>query len=399
MDLTNSISGGRGFYVGELQSGYGVHGTIIGSPVTSSDFDMWAWGMVARGARAINFYAFYPMNAGYESGGYGLINLDGRLTGRSIHAGEIARRIQENSDLLLQSHPEPAEAAIIFNPLLPLLGGYDEQGSRTAIHQAVAGYHRMFFERNLPLDVLSSRELSQSRLQLYKLVIVPYPLMMTSDEAHVLKRYVEDGGHLFVEARPGWVDDRGYAEPKIPGFGWDQMLGVLEKELIPEQELTIKWGSQTFKSMAFLERFDPQNSSAKAVAYSADGTPVAFESNFGKGSTIVIGSFVGQENYREAIEMHPLAAILADWAHLTKPALHAPALLELREMQATSGRFVFLLNHGQSPATVEFTRALEKPASRIREIASAQEVRPTGTSLTIRSEVPAQAVRIYRIDY
>ncbi|HKR32547.1 MAG TPA: alpha-amylase family protein, partial [Terriglobales bacterium] len=267
MDLTNSITGGRGFYVGELQSGYGVHGTIIGSPVTSSDFDMWAWGMVARGARAINFYAFYPMNAGYESGGYGLINLDGTLTERSIHAGEIAKRIQENSDLLLQSRLEPAEAAIIFNPLVPLLGGYDEQGSRTAIHQAVAGYHRMFFERNLPLDVLSSRELSQSGLQRYKLVIVPYPLMMTSNEAHVLQQYVANGGHLFAEARPGWVDDRGHAEPKIPGFGWDQMFGVREKELIPTKELTIKWGTQEFKSMTFLERFDPENGSARAVAY------------------------------------------------------------------------------------------------------------------------------------
>ena len=33
MDLTSSMTGGAGFYVGELQSGYGVHGTVIGSPV------------------------------------------------------------------------------------------------------------------------------------------------------------------------------------------------------------------------------------------------------------------------------------------------------------------------------------------------------------------------------
>jgi beta-galactosidase len=55
MDLTNSMTGGRGFYVGELQSGYGVHGTIVGSPVTGNDFELWTWGMVSRGARAINY--------------------------------------------------------------------------------------------------------------------------------------------------------------------------------------------------------------------------------------------------------------------------------------------------------------------------------------------------------
>jgi beta-galactosidase GanA len=399
MDLTNSITGGRGFYVGELQSGYGVHGIIVGSPVTSSDFDMWAWGMVARGARAINFYAFYPMNAGYESGGYGLINLDGTLTERAIHAGEIARRIQENSDLLLQSHPEPAEAAIIFNPLVPLLGGYDEQGSRTAIHQAIAGYHRMFFERNLPLDVLSSRELSQSGLQRYKLVIVPYPLMMTSDEAHVLEQYVANGGHLFVEARPGWVDDRGYAEPKIPGFGWEQMLGVREKELIPGKEFTIKWGPQEFKSMTFLERFDTPNGLAKPVAHSADQTPIAFENDFGKGSTIIIGSFVGQENYREPVDMHPLGAILAEWAHLTLAELHAPASVELRKMQGEKGHLVFFFNHADTPANVAFTLRLEKPASRIHEIVSGESAGSTASNLRIETVVPAQGVRIYRIDY
>ena len=42
----------------------------------------------------------------------------------------------------------------------PLLGGYDEENSRTAMHKALAGYHRMFFERNIPVEILSSRELA-----------------------------------------------------------------------------------------------------------------------------------------------------------------------------------------------------------------------------------------------
>src|SRR5438067_6692406 len=172
MDLTNSMTAGRGFYVGELQSGYGVHGTTIGSPVTPNDLELWTWGMVARGARAINYYAFYPMNAGYESGGYGLIDLDGSLTERSRRAGGNAKKIAENSDILLEAKPAPAEAAVVFSPLVPLLGGYDAYGSRNAMHQALAGYHRMFFERNLPLNVLSSRELASNNLSQYKLVIV-----------------------------------------------------------------------------------------------------------------------------------------------------------------------------------------------------------------------------------
>ncbi len=399
MDLTYSMTGGRGFYVGELQSGYGVHGTVIGSPVTSSDLELWTWGMVSRGARAINYYAFYPMNAGYESGGYGMINLDGTLTERSHRAGEIAQRIRKNADLLLQSHPQRAEVAIVFSPLAPLLGGYDEEGSRNAIHEAVAGYHRMFFERNLPVEVLSSRELAQDNLPQYKLVIVPYPLMLTNEEAAVLKSYVSAGGHLFVEARAGWVDERGHAEPKIPGFGWDEMLGVRERQLIPGKEFDVKWGDAQFKGMKFEEQFDAENKSARPVAFSMDGTPIAWENRFEKGSAIIFGSFAGQENYEHPVAMHPLAAILSRWAGLSAPNLHAPSMLELREMQAPKGRFIFFFNHSEKPAVVEFSRELEEPASNVREIMTDHTVSTTGRNLSLKTEIPAQSVRVYRIDF
>ncbi len=399
MDLTSSMTAGRGFYVGELQSGYGVHGTVIGSPVTASDLELWTWGMVSRGARAINYYAFYPMNAGYESGGYGMINLDGTVTERSQHAGELARQIQKNADLLLQSHLQRAEVAIVFSPLTPLLGGYDEDGSRNALHQAVAGYHRMFFERNLPVEVLSSRELAQDNLQQYKLVIVPYPLMLTNEEARLLKEYVSGGGNLFVEARPGWVDERGHAEPKIPGFGWDEMLGVREKQLIPSKEFQVKWGDAQFKATKFQEQFELEDKSARPMAFLTNGTPIAWENRYHKGKAILFGSFAGQENYEHPLPMHPLAGILTNWAHLSQPSLHAPLLLELRQMQAPNGRWVFFFNHSGKPATVEFSRELERPASSIQEITTDYKIKATGNALSVKTVVPAQSVRIYRIDF
>ncbi|HTM37770.1 MAG TPA: beta-galactosidase [Terriglobales bacterium] len=399
MDLTNSMTAGRGFYVGELQSGYGVHGTTIGSPVTPNDLELWTWGMVARGARAINYYAFYPMNAGYESGGYGMINLDGTLTERSRHAGEIAQRIQQNADLLLQSHAERAEVAIVFSPLAPLLGGYDEEGSRNAIHEAVAGYHRMFFERNVPVDVLSSRELDRDGLGKYKLVIVPYPLMLTSDEASALQNYASGGGHLFVEARPGWVDERGHAEPKIPGFGWNKMFGVREKQLVPGKEFEVAWGDAHFKAMKFQEQFEVEDQSAHAVAKLADGTPIAWENRYERGCAIIFGSFAGQQNYEHPVAMHPLEPILAQWAGVAHPNLHAPSLIELREMQAAEGRFVFIFNHSENPSAVEFSRDLEKPASGIREIMTNQRLPVAGKTFSVKLEIPPQSVRIYRIDY
>jgi beta-galactosidase len=399
MDLTASMTDGRGFYVGELQSGFGVHGTTIGSEVTPGDLEMWTWGMVSRGARAINYYAFYPMNAGYESGGYGMIELDGTLTERSRRAGETAKKIGVNKDLLLVAKPKQAEAAIIFSPLVPLLGGYDEENSRTSMHKALAGYHRMFFERNISVDVLSSRELAGRDLQKYKLIVLPYPLMMTNNEAAALKQYVEQGGHLFVEARPGWVNEDGHAEGAIPGFGWTEMLGVRETSIDPAKEAFVKWGGNEFTGASFEEHLSPLDDKAQVVARFADGTPAAFAHPHGRGSAILLATFAGQSNEEKPTAMHPLGAILAKWAGLTTPDLKAPELVELREMDAEKGRFIFLFNHAEQPAHVEFSESLGQAATRIQEISSGESSKVEGKHFAVSTEVPAQSLKIYRIDY
>jgi beta-galactosidase len=257
----------------------------------------------------------------------------------------------------------------------------------------------MFFERNLPVDVLSSRELPQDAIQRYKLIIVPYPLMLTDDEARILKEYVSAGGHFFVEARAGWVDERGFAQSTVPGFDWDEMLGVRERQLIPEREFEVAWETDRFKGMTFQEQFEVKSSSAHPLASLADGTPIAYENEYHEGKAIIFGSFAGQENYRHPVPMHPLAGVLAKWASLTEPNLRAPTLLELRQMHAPNGRLVFLFNHSQKSAPVEFTRALEKPAASIGEIMTGQNFPATGTKLNLRVEVPAESVRVFRIEF
>ena len=68
-------------------------------------------------------------------------------------------------------------------------------------------------------------------------------------------------------------------------------------------------------------------------------------------------------------------------------------------MYAPTGRWVFLFNHADRPASVEFRRAVEKPASSIREIMTGQGVAPEGTEVNLKTEVPAESVRVYRIAF
>jgi hypothetical protein len=169
--------------------------------------------------------------------------------------------------------------------------------------------------------------------------------------------------------------------------------------VIPGKTFDVKWGAAEFKATRFEEQFELENKTARPVAFLTNGMPIAWENRYNKGSAIVLGSFAGEENYEHPLPMHPLAKILVEWARLSQPKLNAPSLLELREMQAPGGRLIFLFNHSERTASVNFRRDLEKPASGIREIMTDAKIVTTGTSLLLRTEVPAQSVRIYRIDF
>ena len=420
VDLTRSAGVNHGFYIGELQGGFGVRGDVVSQEITALDVVRYMWTAVSRGARGINIYAFYPMNAGYESGGYGLINLDGTLTDRAKAAGEAARQIDANSDLLLRAHPKPAEVAIVVNQLTNLVGGAGHLNNRGAVSRSLSGYYRMFAERNIPVDFINAVDLTAESVKAYKLIVVPYPILMLANEASVLEAYVRAGGHLFTEARAGWVDERGYAQPALPGFGWDRMLGVREKSSTPQPELSIRWGDRQIPGAILEERFTVQAPDAKPLAYFSDGSPAAFERSYGRGSAIVVGTFPGLANETpEALSrqraniivgnlpaagelragLHPLGGFLAAWSGVIPPELKTTAPVDLQQLVADSGRVLFFMNWNTRSAQVDLTLPLGRAPRRVREITTGQALAGAADPLRITAEVPAQAVRVYRIDY
>ncbi|MHB1673403.1 MAG: hypothetical protein ACYCSP_04055 [Acidobacteriaceae bacterium] len=57
-------------------------------------------------------YAWYPMSSGYESGGYGLVNLDGSITDRAKTAGAVARAVERNAVGIDRAHEKLSSPAI-----------------------------------------------------------------------------------------------------------------------------------------------------------------------------------------------------------------------------------------------------------------------------------------------
>lgn len=363
-----------GFYVGELQAGYGTRGVVVGNPVTPGDLRCWMWSVIAKGARGVHLYAYYPMSSGYESGGYGLITLDGTITDRAKEAGKIAELVTKNMNLFLNSSPVDAEIALVYNPLAQLVGGEQHSGPQMGLRDSLLGYYRAFMEHNIPVDFIHRRDIEMQELSRYKLIIIPYPIMFTKIAAEGLKRYVKNGGCVVAEARLAWNDESGYASPTIPGMGLDEVFGVRERSVKMADEVImrvsvkpkhpalakLKEGS-LLKGAYFAESLlpIPHQKDTKVLAYLDDNIPVIVASNFGKGQTIFIGTFLGLQQYKNpAPENTQFILGLLDWAGVKRPFTSSAngwstAPVEIRLQTHPQGYLLFLINHSDTEQTPE----------------------------------------------
>jgi beta-galactosidase len=365
---------GRGFYVGELQSGFGTIAMNVSPTVTPEDLRIWAWSALARGAKGVNFYAWYPMSSGYESGGFGLIQLDGTVTERARVAGSIARVVDRNQKLFLEARPPRAEVAVVYNPLSHFVGGRQRatayggpQGEVAGIERdSLLGVHRAIFPKNVPLDYVHIDHLTPAQLKQYKLVIAPYPLMLPEKSGATFRRYVEDGGTLVAEARLGWNNERGLAAERIPGMGLWEVMGCRETDVQTgvRGRTALRWESTLIPGVKpgdvlparwYEETLEPTSAAAKVVARFESGATAAVMSTFGKGKTLMLGSYVSAAyQTTPAAEVQRFYGGLLEWAGVEAPVEVTSGGVEVRTMESGGETLVFVFNHGKEAVDAAF---------------------------------------------
>ncbi len=359
LDFTRSAghSFGKGFWIGELQAGQGATGMRIADPVTADDEQFWMWQAVAHGARELAIYAWYPMSSGFESNGYGLINLDGTITERARIAGSVAKILNHHASELLNAQPAPAQVAILYNRLSYMVGGSQPSLSNlgNAERDSLTGLYRAFFEQQVPIDFVHPEDVIHNKLNQYKILFMPFPVMLSKVTAEGIKNYIQSGGTVVAEARLGWNDERGFASDIIPGFGLNEVFGAREKLIRPVEHplLTIKGQAQPVPGAAYEEELEPRPG-AHVLGQFADGEPAVVANSWGKGKAILIGSFVALAyNAGPSDAAKQFLISLARAAGVSQEleiAGQGTSELEARRMVSGREQLVFVFNHSKSSA-------------------------------------------------
>jgi beta-galactosidase len=411
-------NGGRGFWIGELQGGFGTIALNVSPTVTPEDLRIWTWSALARGAKAICTYAYYPMSTGYESGGFGLIRLDGTVTERARVAGGIARLVDRHSALFLAARPPQSEVAVVYNPLAHFVGGRQRatpyggpQGEVAGIERdSLLGVYRALFPTNVPLDFVHADHLKASELAPYRLVVLPYPLMMPRAAALELREYVRAGGALVAEARAGWNDEQGRAADTIPGLGLAEVVGARETDVqtVEKGQAALRAGDglpglkpgDVLPGRWYEESLEPSAPGARVVARFASGAPAAVVSAFGKGKTLVLGSYVSAAYVSQPAEAGRLFFDgLLEWAGVRRPVAVSGDPVEVRLLESGREHLAFVFNHGATPATAAVALRVPLEGRAAEDLASGEAVAVTRgpDGLEWRGTVGPRDVRVLRI--
>jgi len=396
LDFTRSAGRafGKGFWIGELQAGQGATGMRIVEPVTAHDEELWMWEAVAHGAREIANYAWYPMSSGFESNGYGLVNLDGTLTERARAAGRVARIVSSHAREINRAQPAPAQIAILYDRLAYMVGGSQPSPSTlgNAERDSLLGVYRAFFETQVSVDFVHPMTLDADHLRQYKILFLPYPVMLPRGVAEVLKEYVKQGGTVVAEARLAWNDERGQASPVIPGFGLDELFGAREKLIRPEEQPKLRLSApltgETALGAAFEEHLEALPG-ARVLATFPSGEAAIVQKSYGQGQAILAGTFLGL-SYQRKHDPSTRALLLA----LAKSAgvsvgEASSAEIEERWLIGDGYQFGFVFNHANTPADARLVLHLPWHARIARDLGTGAEV-PVNTGTLHRSVAPQE---------
>ncbi|HSL24071.1 MAG TPA: beta-galactosidase [Vicinamibacterales bacterium] len=401
LDGIRSAARDRGWWIGELQAGQGATGVRVANPVTAEDLRLWAWAVLSRGARSISYYAYYPMSSGYESNGYGMIELDGTLTERAKTAGALADLIGRNANLFTALQPERARVAVVYNRLSHMAGGNTVGPGQTA-RNSIVGVYRALYNENLQVDFIHADEIAAGRASEYRAIYFPYPIMLSRPVAEGLKTYVRDGGTLVAEARPAWNDERGFANPRIPGGGLDEVFGAREAVLHSGEPLAFRMTKDLPPSLGFLAGRQIPGSTyletlttapgARVIATAASGEPAAVLNTFGKGTAVLLGSFVAAA-FEQDPQKHAAAGLLI--AALVRGAGVAPrvtleqtaarqrppreqadaswrGVVEARLMESDRAMLLIAINHDGARQRVTIQLPKDAPAGEWQDLETAQ---------------------------
>jgi hypothetical protein len=140
-------------------------------------------------------------------------------------AAEMKPVRQGLGDLLLTSQPLHSGIAVIYSLPSALSGALENSGRFLGVEADHLAWTRLTYELGLDFRYVTDEMLKRDALDsvAFKVAILPMGQAIGPEQAAALRRFVEAGGTLLADVRPGIFD--GHCKPAAPGV-LDDLFGI-----------------------------------------------------------------------------------------------------------------------------------------------------------------------------
>lgn len=386
VDLVRGGARGKPFWHAEAEGGpLWMQPQVINRPREDGripdENDVRFWNLVscAGGATGILYPRWRPLLDGPLFGAFGAFGMDGSITPRAEMTGKFARWANSHPEVW-KSHPVKGDIGLVFAPESEMFN-YVQQGDTNFYAQSIRGAYQAFFDSNIQVDFVAVDDISQ-----YKIVYLPYPVMLKKDTVAKLRNYVEQGGVLVSEGLPAYFGDHGHAGATQPNYGLDELFGARETyvEFTPDlsDNLTLDVNGHRIYGRYFLQEYEAAG--GKPVGQYGNGHVAAVQNRHGKGQTLLIGTYPGAGYY-----LHHSPESKAFFAELLRSAELSPQLrtdnakTQARLHSGPGGNYIWLTNPTRSTATTTVTVVRGPQFRTAKDVWGNQDVNVKGLQITV----------------
>lgn len=356
-DWMRGVSGNGYFWINELYPSRSRWQPEL-SPETIVS---WAWSAVACGAKGIVLWQYRKERVGCETNEAGLVESDGCENSTSQAMRGFFKTLMENQQLFLDASVPKAEIAIVYDFNSDLLNRIEEsnnQGNLELVHDLPVGYtyktalqgiYHLFWQTGLSVDFISSHDIE--RIHTYKMVYLPYMVMLDESQVRQFSDYVENGGYLLAEGGVGMREANTWVSTARPCGKLKKVFGLREIDRVMDagEVKTVNLPGLGCVESKFMNAII-RNDSAEVAANYTDGNAAVCENRFGKGIAVMTGFSAGLANMLQPDGLW--RAWLLNTAAKTG-VTDAPApneKLYIRKMQTDKQSIYFIFNHSDDKA-------------------------------------------------
>jgi len=278
LETKRSITKGE-YIVSELTSGITRHKNM-NVPIKEKEMLFNLWLCIAHNAKGILMWQFKPERYTIEAGGCGLINMDGTENYRTREFKSFVKVFKDNEELFTNLKPIKVKIGLFYSMHSSIVASVNQMlNYQNAFH----GASYIFWMNNIPFDIIRAGD----NLKEYSMIYLPMPICISKSGARDLLEFVEAGGTLVSETGLCSYEENGFFSVRVPGYGFSDATGIIEREIVPEDVLKIKTNSGEiygFGERRFIEVFKD----CEIIGEFEDKRPAILSCKYGSGRIIYV---------------------------------------------------------------------------------------------------------------